>query len=81
MALVGLEGQPPGLETVRRLDSCLSHRFGYFLGHLKPTGASGKAIWLVFRSREVFIKLYPTLHHPTLRPYVEVFVILTVPIL
>ena len=25
----------------------------------------------VFRSREVFIKLYPTLHHPTLRPYVE----------
>ena len=35
----------------------------------------------VFRSREVFIKLYPTLHHPTLRPYVEVFVILTVPIL
>ena len=27
----------------------------------------------VFRSREVFIKLYPTLHHPTLRPYVEVF--------
>ena len=30
----------------------------------------------VFRSREVFIKLYPTL-----RPYMEVFVILTVPIL
>ena len=23
------------LETVRQLDSCLSHRFGYFLGYLK----------------------------------------------
>ena len=28
----------------------------------------------VFRSREVFIKLYPTLHPPHPPPYVEVFV-------
>ena len=49
MALVGLEGHATTwLETVRRLDSRLSHRFGYFLGHLKPTRASGKAIWLCF---------------------------------
>ena len=31
-------------ETVRQLDNCLSHSFGYFLGHLKPKKASGKAI-------------------------------------
>ena len=82
MALVGFEGHAATwLETVRRLDSCLSHQFGYFLGHLKPKKASGKAIWLSFGFMEVFIKLYPTLHHPTLLPYMEVFVILTVPVL
>ena len=52
---------------------CLSHQFGYFLGHLKPKKASGKAIWLSFGFMEVFIT--------TLHPYMEVFVILTVPVL
>ena len=40
-----------------------------------------KAIWLCFGFMEVFINLLPTLHHTTLCPYMEVFVILTVPIL
>ena len=29
----------------------------------------------VFHFTEIFDKLYPTLHHPTLLPYVEAFVI------
>ena len=48
MALVGLEGQPPDWKPSVDWIVVLVHRFGYFLGHLRPTGASGKAIWLCF---------------------------------
>ena len=53
MALVRLEKEPPG---------CLSYRFSYSLGNLKPTRTSGKAIWLCFSLMEPVT--HPAPPHP-----------------
>ena len=54
MALVGLEKQPP---CWKPSGDWIVVQFGYFLGHLRPTKASGKAIWLCFGSMELFVNL------------------------
>ena len=50
----------------------------YLAVHVKMT--LGMAYLAVHVTGKNFIKLYPTLHHPTLLPYVGTFVISTVPV-
>ena len=64
------------LKMSSKVDSDVRNRFSsIFVGF-----TLGMAYFAVYVNDKNFVKLYPTLHHPTLLPYIGTFVISTVPV-
>ena len=66
------------LKTSSKVDRGVRNGFSSILWGLQLKMTLGMAYLAVHVTDKNFVKLYPTLHHPTLLPYVETFVISTV---